>query len=66
MLFIPKIHNYIKCPKGCCDGNDDKILDQNVLTEYGCLDIYEIKQCDICGDCYEVVTKYKLTEQFQV
>ena len=65
VLFVPVMHKYIKCPKGCCDGNDDKIVDQDFFVGYGGLEVHDVKQCDICGCCYEVVTKYKIIEQFQ-
>ncbi len=57
------IMGYIKCP--FCrhsDGNDDKILKQEVIyaNNSDCQISIE-KECDICGKKYEVIAEYKFS-----
>ncbi len=54
---------YIKCPFcGHSDGNDDKIIKQEVIyaNNSDCQISIE-KECDICGKKYEVIAEYKFS-----
>lgn len=56
---------YVKCPY-CrkSDGNDDVILDKRIIyADYSDCEISIVKQCDICGKKYEVISEYKFSHE---
>lgn len=55
--------SYIRCPHcGKSDGNDDIVLDKQIIDmNYSDCIISTVKQCDICGKKYEVITEYKFS-----